>query len=285
MGSRESRTRRLAVALVAAAALVATPAVPAGADHECYYDPDLGLVCEDHGGGGGGGSSTSYWTSWQIAGECGGGGVGSGGLIDFRNGLALALRDHIVDGEVVETQMQCIDLGEAASAVWEELVAAIGALPDPRWESDPNMSVSAGLTGLETWLWYSNPSQVGPIDAIWIEPVTGIEFGVRGRGWTESITWNTGEVTYEVFAAAWDEAPAMGGSPDSPAARHIYNTSSTAAGYTSGYPVSLDLYWVGEYQVRVVDGVWTSWTRFASTLTETVLDTYEVVEVRSRLSG
>jgi hypothetical protein len=49
--------------------------------------------------------------------------------------------------------------------------------------------------------------------------------------------------------------------------------------------VSLDLLWVGEYQVAVVGGVWTDWTRFASTLNETVTDSYEVVEVRSVLSG
>jgi hypothetical protein len=29
------------------------------------------------------------------------------------------------------------------------------------------------------------------MDAIWVEPVNGIGFGVKGRGWTESITWNT----------------------------------------------------------------------------------------------
>jgi hypothetical protein len=116
-----------------------------------------------------------------------------------------------------------------------------------------------------------------------VEPVTGIEFGVRGRGWTESITWDAGEASYQALAAVWDEAPGMGGSPDTPAARQVYNTSSTAAGYVAGYPGSLDVFRVGEYQVRVIDGVWTAWTR-ASTLTVNVPDTYQVVEVRSRLS-
>lgn len=285
MGSRESRSRRLAALIIVTLVVVALPATPASANHECYFDPDLGLVCEDHGGGGGGGSSTSYWTSWQIVGACGGGGVVGGGSIDISTGLVLALRDHIVDGEVIETQTQCIDLNDAENTIWEAIASAVRALPDPRWESNPDTSVSTGLTGLETWLWYSNPSHVGPIDAIWVEPITGIELGVRGRGWTESVTWDTGEGSYQVFAAVWDEAPGMGGSPESPAARHVYNTSSTAAGYDAGYPVSLDLLWVGEYQVTVVGGVWTAWTRFASTLNETVPDTYEVDEVRSRLSG
>lgn len=284
MGSGDSRSRRLTVLVIAVLLLVAAPA-PAEADHECYYDPALGLVCEDHGEGGEDeGSSTSYWTAWSLVGECGGG-VGSGGLVNIRTGLILALRDRIVDGEVVESQTHCIDLEESESIIWDEIVAAIQALPDPRWESDPDPTVSAGLTGLETWLWYSNPSQVGPIEATWVEPVTGIVFGIRGRGWTESITWATGEGSYQVFAPVWDAAPGMGGSPDSPAAHHVYNTSSTAAGYSDGYPVSLELFWVGEYQVMVPGGVWTNWVRFASTLTETVPDIYEVVEVRSRLSG
>ncbi|MGI8516349.1 MAG: hypothetical protein ACR2NT_14705 [Acidimicrobiia bacterium] len=285
MGPRESRSVGLATVLITLAVLF-LPAPSASATHECYYDAELRrLVCEDHGGAGEEKPPTSYWTSWQIVGACGGGGVGGSGLIDLRTPFALALRDHIVDGEVVETQTECIDLGEAENTIWEAIASAVSALPDPRWESDPDDTVSNGLTGLETWLWYSNPSQVGPIDAIWVEPVTGIEFGVRGRGWTESIGWNTGEATYDVFAATWDDAPGMGGSQESPAASHVYNTTSTAAGYDGGYPVSLDLLWVGEYQVTVVDGVWTNWTRFASTLAETIPDTYEVVEVRSNLSG
>ena len=288
MDFRESRSRRLAVLVAVVLAVVTLPLSPAAGDHQCYFDPELGrLVCEDHGGGGGGsgGESTSYWTSWQIIGACGAGGAFGGVLVDINTRRVLALRDRIVDGEVVESQTQCINLEEAEEEIWEEIAAAVHALPAPRWESDPDSSLSAGLTGLETWLWYSNPSQVGPIEAIWVEPVTGIAFGVRGRGWTESITWDTGEGSYQAFAAVWDEAPAMGGSPETPAARHVYNTSSTAAGYLAGYPVSLDLFWVGEYQVRVIDGVWTNWTRFASTLTVNVPDTYEVVEVRSRLSG
>jgi hypothetical protein len=285
MGPGEHRRSRLA-ALVLATLLVAVPATTAAGDHECYFDPGIGLVCEDHGGsGGGGGSSTSYWTSWQLVAACGGGGVIGGGLIDLTSGQVLALRDHIVDGAVVETQTECIDLDGSETLIWETVATAVRALPDPGWESDPDGLTSPGLTGLETWLWYSNPSQVGPIEAVWVEPVTGIEFGVRGRGWTESITWNTGEATYEAFAPTWDEAPFIGGSPEMPAASHLYNTSSSAAGHEAGYPVGLDLLWVGEYQVTVIGGVWTDWARFTSTLGESASDTYQVVEVRSVLSG
>lgn len=37
--------------------------------------------------------------------------------------------------------------------------------------------------------------------------------------------------------------------------------------------------------VPIAGGAWTAWARFASTLTEAVTDSYEVVEVRSKLTG
>ena len=77
----------------------------------------------------------------------------------------------------------------------------------------------------------------------------------------------------------------MGGATDTPAAVHLYNVTSTDAGYETGYPVSVELYWVGEYRISLFAGVWTDWARFGSTLTEVFPDTYEVVEVRSSLSG
>jgi len=57
---------------------------------------------------------------------------------------------------------------------------------------------------------------------------------------------------------------------------------SGSTGFNAQKSLSL---WGAEYHVRVVDGVWTNWVRFASTPAEKVPDTYEVVEVRSRLSG
>lgn len=281
---RSTRTILIVITVMAA---VLVGAAPAHADESCYYDPATGkLVCEDDGGGGGGGDEppAEYWTSWRLIGNCAGG-LPGGALPDISTGLVWAVRNRIVDGEVVETQSTCIDLDDSEDEIWDELASAIVALPDPSWEANPDGTLSRGLTGLETWLWYSNPSQVGPIEATWTDPVTGLVFGVAGRGWTESITWDTGEAPYDVFAPAWDDAPAMGGTVDAPAATHLYNTASAAAGHPDGYPVSLELFWVGEYQVRVVTGVWTQWARFSSTLTENYPDTYEVVEVRSKLSG
>ena len=283
-GSHRSLRR---VGVIALALMLALP-LPARADGHCYYDPVGGqLVCEGGGGGGtpGGPPVADDWTSWTLVGACGGGGAIGGGLVDIRTGLLAATRDHIVDGVVVETQMVCIDLNDAAAEIWAEVASAAAALPDPGWEANPDGVISKGLTGLETWLWYSNPSQVGPIDATWTDPVTGLVFGVRGRGWTESITWDTGQGRYDVFAPTWDGAPTIGGSQDAPAATHFYNTTSAAAGYPNGYPVGVELHWVGEYQVRVIAGVWTGWAGFPSTLTEVFPGTYEVVEVRSKLSG
>jgi len=271
-------------------AVLARPS-PAPAAEGCHYDDiALELVCGDGGtggggsGGGGGGSSTDYWTGWYLAGACGGGGPVGDGLVDITTPLVLAVRRHIVDGEVVEVDTTCIDLDDAAGAAWAAVAAAIQALPDPRWEASPDGVVAPGLTGLDTWLWYGGSTQVGPIDATWVEPVTGLGFGVRGRGWTETITWDLSEATYRVTAPRWDQAAGVGGSPERPAATHVYDTTSRAAGHPAGYPVELELYWVGEYQVLVPSGAWTAWAPIPSTLTETTPATYPVVQVRSKLA-
>ena len=78
--------------------------------------------------------------------------------------------------------MTCIDLDDAATEIWAEVASAVADLPDPNWEANPDGHLSKGLTGLDTWLWYSNPSQVGPINATWTHPLTGLVFGVRGTG-------------------------------------------------------------------------------------------------------
>jgi hypothetical protein len=99
----------------------------------------------------------------------------------------------------------------------------------------------------------------------------------------EALAWDTGEGRYDAFAPTWDEAPGMGGAPDAPAAAHVYDATSAAAGFGDGYPV--ELFWVGQYQISLLAGVWSDWARFSTTLTEVFPDTYEVVEVRSELSG
>ena len=204
--------------------------MPAGAAPEnCYYDPvERTWVCDDGGGGPGDEDpATDYWTEWTLVGPCGGGGGAiGGGLVDIRTGLLMAMRYHYVDGEVVETQSQCIDLDGAETDAWDEIASAAAALPDPGWESNPDSTISKGLTGLETWIWSSHETQVGPIAATWAEPVTGIVFAVEGRGWTETITWDTGDGTYDAFAATYLDADGLGGTPDEPPVTHLYETTS-----------------------------------------------------------
>ena len=223
----------------------------------------------------------------MLVGTCGGGGGGvGGGLIDLSSGLVSAVRYRYVNGEVVDTQLTCIDLGEAEDVAWDVVSSAASALPEYGWESDPDSAISSGLTGLPTYLWTSHETQVGPIAATWIDPVTGIAFAVEGRGWTERITWDTGDGTYDAFAARFDSAPGLGGTATTPAASHVYETTSAARGHADGYPVALELEWVGEYRTGVsIAGatVWTTWARMSSTLPETFVDTYTVVQVRSSL--
>ncbi|MGF1668201.1 MAG: hypothetical protein ACFCVC_18230 [Acidimicrobiia bacterium] len=88
-----------------------------------------------------------------------------------------------------------------------------------------------------------------------------------------------------MFAPDWNAAPQVGGTLDLPAVTHVFNATSAASGYGSGHPVTVELLWVGEYQLQVVSGVWTQWAGFASTLTETGGTAYVAVEVRSELTG
>lgn len=277
---RSAWTRLAALALVA---VMTVGAAPAGAAGECYYESGDGLVCHS-GGGGGDPDPVGHWTPWQMTDICLVAAPVGDVLSVLVTDLILARRNYVVDGVRVDSESTCIDLDDAEPEIWEAVAAAVAGLPDPEWEASPDGDLSKGLTGLDTWLWYSGPSQVGPIDAVWTHPLTGLVFGVRGRGWTESIVWETGEDRHRVSAPAWEDAPGMGGTPDAPAATHLYNVSSAHAGHQTGYPVEVELHWVGEYQVNPISDVWTGWTRFDSTLTETFPATYEVVEVRSFLT-
>ena len=91
-----------------------------------------------------------------------------------------------------------------------------------------------------------------------------------------------------MFSASYAEADGAGGTPEEPPVTHLYETTSADAGFSDGYPVSVDLLWVGEYRVGVtVAGgtIWTDWALVASTLEEVFPAAYEVVEVRSDLVG
>jgi len=88
-------------------------------------------------------------------------------------GLVVALRDHIVDGEVVETQTECIDLEEGEDEIWDELASATGALAGPRWESNPYMDLTTGRPASRRGCGIPTRPRSVAIEAIWVEPVTG----------------------------------------------------------------------------------------------------------------
>jgi hypothetical protein len=83
-----------------------------------------------------------------------------------------------------------------------------------------------GLTGLETWYWYSGGANVS------------VGFGAGGFAITAEASaanfrWSTGDGSVLTSSKA--------GSPGAPAASHVYRTKN------AGYPVSLSMVWTGRY--------------------------------------
>ncbi len=281
MGRFKPRSnQQLIVVTFLVVVLVLTLVTPASADHEeCSYDPAVGaLVCPGHEGGGPGDPGNDlgyYYTEWQFLGVC-----------DWTDSLQFRRYKIYTDGVTpAELEDVCVVPDPGSEGAWAGVAEAIAALADPVWLANPDGTTSSGLTGLETWLWYPNPTRVGPIGVIWTDPVTGIISAVEGRGWVRTLTWGVGEGENAVSAGSFDAAASIGGSEAQPAATHVYNTTSTAAGFSDGYPVSVTLLWIGETRIRPPGSPWFSWTPIGNTLTNTATDIYEVVEVRSSLSG
>ncbi len=281
MGRIQPRShQRLIATAILAVGLAVVLAAPASANHEgCYFDPAVGaLVCPGHEGGGPGDPGDEpdyYYTPWQYLGVC-----------DWT--IALEFRRYRIytDGVTpTEVEYRCVDVTPGGEAAWDAVADAIAVLASPVWSSNPDGTTSSGLTGLETWLWYQNPTRVGPIGVTWTDPATGITSAVEGRGWIGTLTWGVGDDQYAVSAGSFGAGASIGGSEAQPAATHIYDTTSTAAGFSEGYPVSVTLLWIGDTRIRPPGGPWLTWTPIANTLTATATDLYEVVEVRSSLSG
>ncbi len=172
-------------------------------------------------------------------------------------------------------QLVCSDLPEGD--VWSDLVEDIEALPPPVWESSPP---EPGITGLETWLWHSGTTIAGPVSVSYTDGTTGRSFTLEGRAWVGTIVWDTGDGA-TVRSDALDHAAgaSVGGSEPEPAATHTYETSSTDAGLTSGYPVTLTIAWVGEWRWREGSGPWQPWQPMLSTVDVTTADQFEVVQI------
>jgi hypothetical protein len=133
----------------------------------------------------------------------------------------LIVRD--LSGAIVNMEARCLAAGEpppvlqvpSIAEIWS---AAMREIPGPRPGINPRPT---GLTGLETWLWYDGPREVG------------ISTGVRG--WTVTGTARVSEVTFDM-GDGQEVSSATGGSEAEPAARYVYETKG-------GYEVVVTARW------------------------------------------
>jgi hypothetical protein len=130
---------------------------------------------------------------------------------------ALVIRD--LSGAVVSNEPRCIPLDPAGTPVLPALppVPTIGDIWSAalRDITRPSLGINprpTGLTGLETWLWYEGPSELGVSASIG-------EFTVTGRAYLREVTFDMGEG--EPVTAT---SP---GSASAPAARYVYERKGT----------------------------------------------------------
>jgi hypothetical protein len=120
----------------------------------------------------------------------------------------------------------CVNPGELVQVPTTEEILSIFRsqyIPKPIVRLSPGQR---GLTGLQTWYWYSGSANVS------------VGFGSGGFAITASAAadhfrWSTGD-----GSVLTSPRP---GSPATPAAQHVYRTKS------AGYPVSLSMVWTGRY--------------------------------------
>ena len=126
----------------------------------------------------------------------------------------------------VRLGLGCVNPGELVQVPTTEEILSIFRsqyIPRPVVRLSPGQR---GLTGLATWYWYSGGADVS------------VGFGVGGFAITASaratdFRWSTGDGTVLTSATP--------GSPEAPAAQHVYRTKSAS------YPVSLSMVWTGRY--------------------------------------
>lgn len=244
------------------------------------------------GGGTGGGGETGsdddedgetpayYWGAWGTSGQCPDGSPrvvrylmwATGGYVEPWE-LA-ALPPGVIFSVDRVFQMICTEF--PIDDLWDEVVEEIERLPGLVWETSPSAS---GITGLETWFWHSGPTVVGPIEAAWTHPPTGITYTLQGRGWVGEAGWATGDgAILTADADTWDDGAGVGGSAEQPAARHTYERTSATAGHASGYPVSVSLRWVGDWRWSSGGG-WSPWQPMDGTHTTSASADYEVQQI------
>lgn len=257
---------------------------------DCDLNPNL-VFC-DVGGGGGGGSTTSttiaeayYWWARGSAGECDDGDPRYIRYLHWADGsyvLPMELTNP-PNGSILGTdriyQLTCASI--PAPEVWNVLETASEALPPPAWEASPP---GQGVTGFESWMWFSGQTQLGPVVLSWTDPVTGISFDLQGRAWVGDITWTTGDgEDPTVYALSYVAGADVGGTSDDPATTHFYEVTSSDSGFDAGYPVQIEITWVGEWRWRESGGAWNPYQPMLNTATFTTNETYEVVQIVSVL--
>jgi hypothetical protein len=129
----------------------------------------------------------------------------------------LVIRD--LSGAVVSTENHCLPVNPDGTPVLPELppvptigdiwAAALREITRPALGINPRPT---GLTGLETWLWYEGPSELGVSTSIGA-------FTVTGTAYLREVTFDMGDG--EPVTATTP------GSAEAPAARHVYETKGT----------------------------------------------------------
>ena len=281
----------LAVALVGFFMSLGIMSVSAQAFDPCDLDP-TSLACVIFGGGGGGGSTTTtqaqsyYWASWGGAGECSDADPRYIRYLRWTADGSYVLPTELANppnGSILGTdriyQLTCASI--PTPEVWNVLETASEALPPPAWEASPP---GQGVTGFEFWMWFSGQTQLGPVALSWTDPVTGIAFNLQGRAWVGDITWATGDgEDPTVYALSYAAGADVGGTSEDPAITHFYEVTSSGSGFDAGYPVQIEITWVGEWRWRESGGAWNPYQPMLNTATFTTNDTYEVVQIVSVL--
>ncbi len=249
--------------------------------------------CEGGGSGGGGTGATTttlarsyYWGAWFNSGECSDGDPRYLRYLLWSNGGGYVLPPELPNppvGSILGTdrvyQVTCPDVRDFD--VWEVLETEIEALPPLLWEASP---AGQGVTGLESWMWFSGETQVGPVTLSWTDPVTRITFNLEGRAWIGDIKWSTGDGDNPTtYALTYQSGAAIGGSEAHPAVTHLYEVSSADSGFEDGYPVALEVTWTGEWRWREAGGGWTPYRPMLNTASFSTNGTYEVVQIVSVL--
>lgn len=173
-------------------------------------------------------------------------------------------------GAVIGHKYICVPLHGAPSpptAAAPTLAEIWKAVPVPH----PNVLVSpriAGLTGMETWFWYDQPTEVQV-------NVTLDGWMVTGTARLTRLEWDTGDHDGTLHVAGTYDTPVQTSTEHDHAARHVYETKGR-------YVLSTTAEWTGRVHLTGPAGEDTDEGIGTLRLVPTTRD-YDVLEVRSQL--